>query len=220
MASGNPGERRPRPSRAGRSMADHAVARYTSRLRPHRTAPDSDTAPHADVTFVPLPIPPRDGAPARVGARASTSRQAGRTVAGRERDSLTPLEALTVAAQLALRVPLVVIGVRPDDPRAPRAEAGDPAEDASGSADSSTERTDRLFGRDTPLTHALREAVRESGAPVLIEDTRSHPLVRATPVLRGLRVLAVPRCAAPGCRGSGDRRAVRLGRRAALVERG
>ncbi len=82
-------------------------------------------------------------------------------------------------------------GTRVADVSSFAAPGADTAADAAANA--AADREIRVFGRDTPLTGVLLNAVQIAGTPVLIEDTRSHALVRATPIIRGVRVLA---CAA------------------------
>jgi signal transduction histidine kinase len=106
------------------------------------------------------------------------------------RDILTPLESLATAARMGLGVPLVVVALLPD-------EAGRVL-----GAFSAGPRTAGVFGQETSLSDTLARAVHRAQASLLIEDTRSHPLLRSTPVVRDVRVLA---CAAIPLRDREDR---------------
>ncbi len=61
----------------------------------------------------------------------------------------------------------------------------------SGTADRPDSRISALLGRDTELTGILSNAVQQSAAPLIVEDTRAHPLLQSTPIVRGHRVLAL-----------------------------
>ncbi len=93
------------------------------------------------------------------------------------RDSGGPVAALVDAVRLGLGVPLALVAFASDDPWA---AAFLPASGAQS-----------LSGYDVPLAPVLADAVRQSGAPLAIEDARTHPLVRGIPVVRGVRVLSL-----------------------------
>lgn len=130
------------------------------------------------MTHVPVPDPSRDGDPAPATASVSTTRSTVGNESRPLRDTLLPLDALCAVARLALGVPLVAIASVPGDGGVAPHTALQPS------------REDELFGRDTPLSAVLAIAVKASGSVVMIEDARSHPLIRATPVVRATRVMA------------------------------
>jgi signal transduction histidine kinase len=67
----------------------------------------------------------------------------------------------------------------------------EPGLSVSTTADRPDSRLSALLGHDTELTALLSNAVQQSGAPLIVEDTRSHALLQSAPVVRGHRVLAV-----------------------------
>jgi signal transduction histidine kinase len=91
------------------------------------------------------------------------------------------VEALTAVARRVLGVPVVLVGVSPDELEL----------SVSGPADRPDSRISALFGRDSELTGILSSAVQQAGTPLIVEDTRAHPLLQRTPTVRGHRVLAV-----------------------------
>ncbi len=108
---------------------------------------------------------------------------------GQQRDTSRVIGGLIEVLLRSLEVPIAFVAPLSDvmkwpesvEQSKPLPDAGDASGDLSGLL---------LIGRDTPLAETLAQAVRESGAPLLIEDTRTHPLVRGVEPVRGVRVLA------------------------------
>lgn len=130
------------------------------------------------MNHVPASDPSRDGDPAPTTASVSKSRTSAESESRPLRDTLLPLDALSTVAQLALGVPLVAIALLPGDRGVAPQSVLQPS------------REDELFGRDTALAAVLAIAVKASGTAVMVEDARTHALIRATPVIRGVRVMA------------------------------
>ncbi len=111
---------------------------------------------------------PADSAGPTIGLRAP----------GQQRDTTAVMRGLVEMILRSLDVPIAFIALRPDTLKADVAHA-------------------LLFGQDTALAETLAQTVCESGVPLLIEDTRTHPLTGGVEPVRGVRVLAclaVPVC--------------------------
>ncbi len=132
------------------------------------------------MTHASAPFPSRDSVREGIGPIASADRSPAVVAGGRSRDVVGAVEALAAVARRVLGVPIALVAV-----------ASDELESAvSGAADRSDARISALFGRDTELTGLLSDAVQQSGAPLIVEDTRAHPLLQSTPIVRGHRVLS------------------------------
>ncbi len=149
------------------------MAQYTKRLPPN----DSPHRPHPParplfVTHTSDELSSRDSAHTSIGVAASEHGDVERQRASQPRDATAAIDALLRVAESTLGARIAVISH---------------GSDALKSADP---RVAAAFGHDIPLAQLLAAEVRQGGRPVLIEDTRSHALVRGVPIVRGMRVLS------------------------------
>jgi PAS domain S-box-containing protein len=87
-----------------------------------------------------------------------------------------PFDRLTGLATKALRVPVSLVTLVDDERQFFKSNHGLPEPWALRS--------------ETPLTHSFAQHVVTSGEPLVVENTRSHPLVRSNPAVQELNVVA------------------------------
>lgn len=132
---------------------------------------------------------PRNSTQPGVASAASAGPAARVRAAGQQRDTAGVVGGLIEVLRRSLELPIAFVARLPETSQS----GGTPATDVMSTMPAASDPEPAqalLFGRDTALADTLARAVGESGVPLLIEDTRTHALVRGVEPVRGVRVLA------------------------------
>ncbi len=137
----------------------------------------------------------RDSPTVRSAPAASAGPASPVAMQGQQRDTHDVMGGLIEVILSAVDVPVAFVALLADAEKSFGSGANAPAANAAAgavdhSASDNQARRSLLYGRDTALAGTLARSVCEVGEPLLIEDTRTHAVLRGVQTVRGVRVLA------------------------------